>query len=275
MNSLMKATSAIACAAGLTACDRNLGNAITPSPPPTPSEVSESGPPIFGALSQMRSLIDPTAPKRWPSGDPVLDTQTAQYFVMAGYELAQSNCQKFFDKNRLLRSETSFAKDTLVGLATAAGTIAGLAGATTQVLTAVLGTTGIVPMGIDNFNKTFLNADIADTIQPKVRTGMEQYRKVNPATKATPLNAVQLVRSHAELCTLGSMLDMTKAALSKLNVSASPTDSSVDPAPESISPRSGAPFSTRSVLPSATIVTTVPQKPAVVGRNGSYYYYTD
>jgi hypothetical protein len=236
--------------------------------------VAENVRTIVSALSQTRSHLDPTAYAGWPSGDPALDDRTAQYFVMAGYDLARSNCQTFFDKNRLLRSETSFAKDTLVALGTAAGTIAGLAGATAQVLTAVLGTTGIVPVGIDNFNKTFLNSEIADSVQPMVRTGMEQYRKANPAANATPLTAVDMVRGHAELCTLGSMLDMTRAALSKLNVGASPTTAAPEPAPESMASKSGVAFSTRSSPPGGTAPAAASQK-RIVGRNGSYYYYID
>jgi hypothetical protein len=278
MKSLLKVSSAIACATGLVGCGGKLDGAITPAPPPTAAEVAIDGEALRTAWSQLRVeavAFPPLSPAA--ASDPEL--QTVQYFVMVGYNRGVMSCGNYFNQNRRLRSETSFAKDTLVSLGTAAGTIAGLAGAT-----AVLGTTGIVPLAVDNFNKTFLNADIADAIEPKVRTGMGDYRTANPVGTATAANAIDRVREHAQLCTIGNMLDIAKTALNNIGVGA--TSSDAPPSGGESPTGGGAPFaSTFALPPAATGGTspgaptagarrTIPSSPVSLGRNGSYYYYS-
>jgi hypothetical protein len=269
MNDLFRVSGALACAMGLAGCSGGgLGSYITPAPPPAATDIATSSAAFETAWARLKAVaVAHPALSAAAAADP--DLQTAQYFVMQGYDLAARNCDTFFAKNRELRSDTSFAKDTLVAMGTAAGVLAGLAGATATALTAVLGTTGIVPTTLDNFNKTYLMSDIADAVAPKVHSAMQDFRAANDPSKATMLNAPNMVREYARICTVASMVDIAKTALGNMGATAGPstgTPPAGTPAP--------APGAHVLSLPVAPVAPDASRRSNFLGRNGSVYYYS-
>jgi hypothetical protein len=212
MQILLRDALALACTVLLSACHgSNVG--INPPPAPTPDQISKSDADFESVWNAIKSSVAQDNPS-----ETNLDNVTAQRFVAAGYYLTARGCDEFFKQNRNLRNDTGFVKDLAVSASSASGFIAGLSGAAINVLTGFLGATGIIPGVVNNFDKTFLISDIADSIYAPVMSGMKNYRSTNPPDSATRLNALERVAEHARFCTVSSMLDIAKAKLSSTTV---------------------------------------------------------
>ena len=142
------------------------------------------------------------------------ESDKAYNFTLFGYKTANDACQTFFDRIHKLQSETTFAKDTLVAASAAAGVIAGLSGATANVMTALFAGTGLIPSTVDNFNKIFLLAGAADELAGQVLAGMTDYQKSNPASGTlTKEAAINNVRANAQWCSIAFMTFLVRESV--------------------------------------------------------------
>ena len=208
MNAIGKAAAIAMTTTAINACGLLPQPSLTPDGPPTASQIDQTSRAFEDSWKELKG-----------AGASATDQQKAQYFVTIGYERAASQCQVYFERLTSARQQNAFAKDTLVAAHTAAGLITTLAGASTGVIAALFGATGIVPATVDNYNKTFLLAEIADELYPKISGAMAHYRaQFPPEATNFPDNptakyrALEYVRSHASICTLPAMIAFAKAA---------------------------------------------------------------
>ncbi len=135
-----RVAAALALCSMLTACGMP---SLRFDPPTTPSMTSiKDGANAFNTL--------------WAQLPGAGDEEKAKAFVKEGYRQARENCTTFFTDIKKLQRDSTFAKDTLVTVAAAAGVISGLAGVGRLALTTILGVTGAVPAVVDNFATLYL-----------------------------------------------------------------------------------------------------------------------
>jgi hypothetical protein len=256
MRNCIRITVALACTLVLPGCFESFKGGINPPPAPTSQEISQSYTDFQGVWNTIKTSVA----QEGQTGN--LDDLTAQRFVAAGYDITKRGCDDFFRKNRNLRNETGLAKDTLVSASAATGFIAGLSGAAINVLTGFLGATGIIPGVLNNFDKSFLISDIADSIYSPIMTGMVNYRAANPPDSATRLNALDRVTEHARICTVSSMLDLAKKSIGNTTIKAEPDTTGGDKGDKG-APGAPAP---KSPAPAASTSSSV----KTIGRNGAF-----
>lgn len=194
---------AVGCLAITSACSNTHPGGLFPPDPPTPQ-----------AIQQTQAEFDNV----W-SGFGGSETERAANFTLFGYKRASEACQTFFNNARKLQNETTFIKDTLVAASAAAGVIAGLSGATANVMTALFAGTGLVPSTVDNFNKIFLLSAAADELAGQVYAGMEDYQAKHPASlTASKEDAIRNVRANATWCSIAFMNYLVKASVGSVKV---------------------------------------------------------
>lgn len=196
-------TAAIALAGGimLSGCGALPSPSITPDAMPSPADVTLHFREFDDAWRRLGELNP---------GDS--ESDLAAKFVSFGYDVSNARCTAFFNKVGGAQSQGNFAKTLSTSIGTGAGLVTALSGGTLGVLAGLFGATGIVPGIIDSYGKEFLLSELGDDLATKILSAMNDYRR-NPPEKATKINAIQMVRSHASICTVPAMKAMVKAAV--------------------------------------------------------------
>ncbi len=197
-------TAAVALAGGmmLSGCGAVPNPSITPNAMPAPADVTVHFKEFDDAWGKLRDA-NPGASENY----------LAEVFVAFGYDVSNARCGAFFNKIDGAQSQGNFSKTLSTSIGTGAGLVTALSGGTLGVLAGLFGATGIVPGIIDSYSKEFLLSELSDDLATKISSAMDKYSEAYPPSKATRINAIQMVRSHASICTVPAMKAMVKAAV--------------------------------------------------------------
>lgn len=152
-------------------------------------------PPGIPLPEEVRAQMD-----RW-NAIGITDANAPDY-VEAAYNLTDRQCTTFFTAVQEARNNIDFGKDTLVTAASAAGVIAGIAGAGLTALTTLLGAAGAIPSVANTYKSVYLLGSVPVESRALIKDGMDSFRANNPSRTATRLTAEHMVQAYADWCTL-------------------------------------------------------------------------
>jgi hypothetical protein len=166
-------------------------------------------------------------------------TPDAPAYVQYQYNNIYRLCNIYFDSLILVQNETGYLGDTVSVTGTAAGTILGLAKASSAAIGMVAAGFGWGYSMTQNYNNRALMTPYPSETKTLVMKALDDYQNTYPAKGTeTKLEAISKVQHYAENCTYSGITRLSKAALAQAKPQLTATATPAAPATPATPPKS-------------------------------------